>query len=798
MRWILELARIPPQHRRLVALIGVMFVMVLLLLGVTYGALSVDSAMRAYVGGESLWSKGQKDAVYYLSRYIETQDPQQWRMFEKSIATPLSDRRARLAMNGGNLDWQAAYSGLEGGGNHPADIPSMIRLYRWFYWEPHVARAISTWKAGDAYIVQLRELGRTARDNIRAGRLSPARRQALLQRLDSIDTELRPLEDRFSRVLGEAARWLQHLLFWVLLGVAVAILFFGTWTVYLITARVFEAERRFRATFEHAGHGIAHVGLDGTWIRVNPRLCEMLGYRREELLGMRFDELTHPEDREPTADAIGQLLSGQTDRMELTKRYVRSDGQIIWVNVTTTLLRDIHNKPQYLIKLIDDITEEKRLSDEIFYRARHDQLTGLINRYEFEQRLRKATERVRLERTRSALCYLDLDQFKIVNDTCGHMAGDALLQQLGPLIRSCVRSNDTVARLGGDEFGILLEACPLEVARRTAEKIRRAIAEFRFFWFERSFGLGVSIGIVEFGGDLTPQSLDPQKLMSLADTACYEAKASGRNHIHVVDVKTGEVSIRRTEMEWTARLQNALDEDRLLLVWQPIYPLGGNAGPPRHFETLVRLRTPEGDLVAPGKFLPAAERYGQVQVLDRRVLSLALAWLENNQQAWPQLDWLSVNLSGTTIGRPEDTRRLLESIAAANVDPARLCFEITETAAIGNLSTALDFMTEASQLGCRFALDDFGSGVSSFGYLNTLPADYVKIDGMFVRDMDESPVHEAMVRSINEIALAMGKCTIAECVESRSVAERLGELGIRYGQGYALGRPTEIGKIPQP
>ena len=764
MHWIAELAKIPPRHRRTIALFGVMFIMMLMLLGVTYGALSFDSAMRAYIAGEGLWSKSQKDAVYHLSRYIETQDVAQWRMFRESLATPLSDRRARLAMNRRKLDWQAAYSGLRGGGNHPDDIPSMIWLYRWFYWEPHVARALAIWKAGDVYILELRQLGQTAHKDIQGGRLSKARQDALLRRLDSIDTRLRPLEDRFSRVLGEAARWLQHVLFWILLGAAVSILLLGAWSVYRITARVFEAERRFRSTFEHAGHGIAHVGLDGAWIRVNPRLCELLGYPKEELMGKRFHELTHPEDREASEHAIGQLLSGQTDRVELTKRYVCSDGKTIWADVTATLLRDIRGRPRYMITLVEDVTEEKRLSDEIFYRARHDQLTGLINRYEFEHRLKEAADRVRLERCRSVLCYLDLDQFKIINDTCGHMAGDALLQQVGPLIRSCVRSNDTVARLGGDEFGILLESCPREAAQRTAEAVRQAIANFRFSWSGRSFGLGVSIGMAAFGDDLDPESLDPQRLMSLADTACYEAKAAGRNHIHMADAKQGEVGVRRTEMEWTERLQRALDEDRLLLVWQAIHALAGDAGPPRHFESLVRMRTADGDLVLPGSFLPAAERYGLIQLLDRRVLALALAWLEDNQRAWPDLDWLSVNLSGATISRPGDTRRLLDTLAAASVDPARLCFEITETAALGNL--------------------------------NTLPVDYVKIDGVFVSDMDKNPIHEAMVRAINDIALAMGKRTIAESVESRLVEERLSELGVDYGQGYALGRPTMIGKMP--
>lgn len=795
MRWIAALTRIPTQQRRLLALIGVMFVMVLLLLGITYGVLSFNSAARAYIAGNGYWAKAQKDAVYHLSRYIDTQDSAAWHQFRESLAVPLADRRARLAMNRDELDWNEAFSALAGGRNHPDDIPSMIRLYRWFHWEPHIAPAIEIWKDADVHILELRELGRVVHEDIEAGRLTEARRRTLMERLETIDARLRPLVDRFASVLGQAARWLQNILLWVLLTAAVAILALGGWVVYRITARTFEAEQRFRATFEHAGQGIAHVGLDGTWIRVNRRLCELLGYSRDQLLGMRFHDLTHPGDREVSEQAGDRLISGELDRLELTKRYVRSDGQPIWAELTVTLLRDIHDRPQYFITLVEDVTEEKRLSDELSYRARHDDLTGLINRYEFEDRLGRAVDRVRLERTESVLCYLDLDQFKIINDTCGHMAGDALLQQLGPLIRSCVRSNDTVARLGGDEFGILLEACPLDTAQRTAETVRRAVADFRFSWNERSFGLGVSIGLVSIGPDLEPRALDSQRLMSMADTGCYEAKESGRNQVHVADPKGRAVSLRQTEMEWTERLQRALDNDRLFLVWQPIHAFTDEGGPPRCFETLVRMRTPEGEVVSPGRFLPAAERYGLAQPLDRHVLSLALAWLETHGAARPDLEWISVNLSGSTVSRPDETRQLLEMIEAADVDPNRLCFEVTETAAIANLHAAVDFMYEAKQLGCRFALDDFGSGVSSFGYLNTLPVDYVKIDGIFVRDLDENSVHEAMVRSINEIAHSMGKRTIAEYVESKIVADRLRELGVDFGQGYGLGRPVPIGEL---
>lgn len=794
MRWIAALARIPPQHRRPLALIGVMFVMILLLLAITYGVVSFNSAARAYIVGNGIWSKAQKDAVYHLTRYVDTKDSSHWHQFRESLAVPLADRRARLAMNREELDWNATASALRAGQNHPDDIPSLIRLYRWFYWEPHIARAIEIWKDADVYIVELRELGRMVHEDIEAGRMTEARQRTLMRRLERIDTSLRPLVDRFSSVLGEAARWLHTVLLWVLLAAAAAILALGAWVVYRITARTFEAEQRFRATFEHAGLGIAHVGLDGQWIRVNRQMCDLLGYSRAELLGMRFYDITHPADRDASDRIADRLLEGEADRLEVTKRYLRRDGRAIWADLTATLLRDINDRPQYFITLVRDVTEEKRLSDELSYRARHDALTGLINRYEFERRLGRAVDRVRLEKTESVLCFLDLDQFKLINDTCGHMAGDALLQQLGPLIRSCVRSNDTVARLGGDEFGILLEACPLETAQRTAEAIRRAIADFRFSWHERSFGLGCSIGLVAFSNELASASLDQQRLMSVADTACYEAKEAGRDQVHVAEVEGQVINLRQNEMDWIERLQRALDEDRLFLVWQPIHVLAAEGESASRFEILVRMRTPEGDIVSPGRFLPAAERYGLAQALDRRVLSLALAWLEDNRRARPELDWVSVNLSGSTINRPGETQRLLEMIEEADVEPEQLCFEITETEAIANLHSAMEFMQGAARLGCRFALDDFGSGVSSFGYLNTLPVDYVKIDGVFVRDMDDNPVHDAMVRSINEIAHSMGKETIAEYVETGAVAEQLREMGVDCGQGFALGYPVAIGE----
>ncbi|MDX1443778.1 MAG: EAL domain-containing protein, partial [Gammaproteobacteria bacterium] len=475
----------------------------------------------------------------------------------------------------------------------------------------------------------------------------------------------------------------------------------------------------------------------------------------------------------------------------IEKRYVCADDRTIWANVNVALVRDRSGEPLYFASVINDITESHRLSEKLSHQATHDALTGLINRYEFERRMKQAVERARVEHVDNALCFLDLDQFKIVNDTCGHGAGDAMLEQLSGLLRGCIRSNDTLARLGGDEFALLLEACPPESALAVAEKIRRTVHDYEFHWEEQKFNLGASIGVVPFGaGDI-----DIDKLLSAADTACYAAKEAGRNRVHLVGEGDDEIHRHQEAMRWQQELREAMTMDRFFLVWQPIHAVGGDRDRPEHFEVLLRLRDSKGHVVPPGEFMPSAERYGMIRRMDRWVLEESLRWLAENPVARKRIASLSINLSGLTFSERGFADEVLTLLKQYNLGGDQICFEITETATITNMAAARELIGTLQAMGCRFALDDFGMGFASFAYLNSFPVDCVKIDGTFVRDMDTNHVHRAMVRSINDIAHAMGKETVAEFVENEKVWQMLSELGVDYGQGFGVGRPQALGEM---
>jgi len=432
----------------------------------------------------------------------------------------------------------------------------------------------------------------------------------------------------------------------------------------------------------------------------------------------------------------------------------------------------------------------KYAEDKINYQAAHDSLTGLISRREFESRLQHVLDSSD-SNSEHALCYLDLDQFKVINDDCGHLAGDELLHQLANMLQSKVRKRDTLARLGGDEFGLLMEHCPVGEAMRVSESLRKSVEEFRFAWEKKNFSLGVSIGLVP----IVSGKSNVKDVLGAADAACYAAKDAGRNRIHIYNPEDVELAKRRGEMKWVTKIKEAIDEDRLRLYVQPIVALFGEKKDKKHYECLVRMIDENGKIIPPGAFLPAAERYDLSTRIDLWVFESAYAWLEKRPGKSKGLTSCSINLSGHSLGNEEFLQFVVKKIEDGNVLPSSICFEITETVAISRLSKAIKFMEVLKDKGCYFALDDFGSGVSSFGYLRNLPVDFLKIDGMFVRDMVDDPIDLEMVRSINEIGHVMGKKTIAEFVENKEILACLKELGVDYAQGYHLGRPKAI-KVP--
>ncbi|MDQ3582234.1 MAG: EAL domain-containing protein [Pseudomonadota bacterium] len=441
------------------------------------------------------------------------------------------------------------------------------------------------------------------------------------------------------------------------------------------------------------------------------------------------------------------------------------------------------DRPSLILLAIEDVTASRQEAEKLSYQATHDPLTGLINRGEFERRFQRVLGTAEVQDTH-ALLYLDLDQFKLVNDTAGHRAGDELLRQLAAVLEAKTRKRDTLARLGGDEFGVLLEHCAPEQALRIARGLVQAVQEFDFVWETKRFTVGVSIGLVSIpeGGETLPE------VLSAADRACYAAKDKGRNRVHVYAASDEELAQRKGEMQWIPRLHQALAQGRFRLYAQPVIALGDHGADVEYQEVLLRLADDEKGVLLPGAFIPAAERYQQMQALDRWVVQTALA----NLGAHGGSARLGINVSGQSLGDAGFLDYVIEQLEHSRVVGGRICFEITETAAITDLKHALRFMQALKQRGCRFALDDFGSGLSSFGYLKTLPVDYLKIDGRFVKDLIEDPFDCAIVQAVQQIGRVLAIETIAESAETEAILDRLRVIGVDYAQGYAIAKPRPL------
>jgi diguanylate cyclase (GGDEF)-like protein/PAS domain S-box-containing protein len=554
---------------------------------------------------------------------------------------------------------------------------------------------------------------------------------------------------------------------------------------------LFREKESAQITLQSIGDGVITTDAGGVIDYVNPVAEALTGWRLEDGRGRGIEEIFrafHEETCEPLenplAVAMRRTRSIKSVRPMLL---IRRDGNEIYVESTASPIRDGSGSVSGGVLVFHDVSEARELNRRLSYHASHDVLTGLVNRREFEHRMERALKSVKAHETSYALCCLDLDQFKIVNETCGHSAGDALLGQVGGLLKSKVRWRDTLARLGGDEFGVLLESCSLDEAMRTAETLREAVKNFKFTWEERTFRLGASIGVVPICAD----NVDVASVLSAADSACQAAKEAGRNRVHSFEEDDIDLMRRRREMQWAARINNALEEGRFELFRQTIQPLQVPDGG-AHYELLLRMRDEAGKIVAPDNFMAAAERYGITPSIDRWVIENAFRWLVSEADEREKLTMCSINLSGQSLGDDKFLPYVIDLFHTSGLDASKICFEITETAAIASFSQANRFIQALKELGCRFALDDFGTGLSSFGYLKHFPVDYLKIDGSFVKEILHDPIDREMVRSINEIGHLTGKRTIAEFAENREIINMLQSLGVDYAQGYGVSQPQRV------
>jgi diguanylate cyclase (GGDEF)-like protein/PAS domain S-box-containing protein len=557
---------------------------------------------------------------------------------------------------------------------------------------------------------------------------------------------------------------------------------------------LFKEKESAQITLQSIGDGVITTDARSVVEYLNPVAEELTGWRLEDAQGRTIDEIFrgfHEETCEPLENPLSvSIRRARAIKSVRPTLLIRRDGNELYIESCASPIRDGSGGVAGGVLVFHDVSESRELNRKLSYHASHDILTGLVNRREFELRLERALKSAKASEALYALCHLDLDQFKIINDNCGHSAGDALLHQVGALLKSKIRWRDTVARLGGDEFGILLESCSLDEAMRTADGLRDAIRNYKFVWEERTFRLGASVGVVP----ISPDNEDVAALLSAADSACAAAKEAGRNRIYSFQENDIDLMRRRREMQWAARINNALEESRFELFRQTILPLQ-TADTGLHYELLLRMRDENGKIVAPDQFIAAAERYGITPNIDRWVIENALRWLVSEADEREKLALCSINLSGQSLGDDKFLPFVIDQFHRSGIDASKICFEITETAAIASFSQANRFIQALKQLGCRFALDDFGTGLSSFGYLKHFPVDFLKIDGSFVKEILHDPIDREMVRSINEIGHLTGKQTIAEFAENQEIIEMLRGLGVDYAQGYGIATPQRVLKV---
>jgi len=793
------------------------------------GAISLEVLMATYgfSHGENLWAKNQKNATFYLLRYAQSGDPRALGQHDAAMAVYRHFRKGRAAAVGTPYRKDVLLEEFAKAGVSLPDIEKAAWLHENFKGTDVVRKLLALWSEGENKLAQLEPIRNELADYYQNNRNDPRWLAAMAAKIEEVDRLVEPEEFEFSQTLGDTA----YRVYRLLLGIEIAlgaILPADRDSVAYLPAPARAAphrtdfDRRTQAGDRHAGvhrggcgqHGSGGSGHlyesgrptadstvpliqrslpEGESGAINPPLTELV----------RLVEGETGVEKAPLTDELldGRIAGLQSDIDHLL---VREDGTSVPVSWVATPIQD-GDETRGVVLVLHDTTREQQLIDRLSWLAAYDPLTRLPNRREtrlpnrreFESRLRRALEMLRQRSGRSGLrreddqqhvlMFIDLDQFKIINDTCGHAAGDEMLRQVTAAMNHHVRDEDTLARMGGDEFGLLLMNCPPDKGEQKAEELRRAIGEVVLVWGLRRFAISASIGLVH----LERPHNDLNEVLSAADMACYKAKDNGRNRVEVYRSDDAHLLARFGEMAWAQRLQSALKEDRFCLYAQPILRLQGDDCPGAHFELLLRLRDEEGKLVPPGLFIPAAERFGIMPLIDRWVVDHALENIARRLTGHlsDPATVFSINLSGSSLGDRNFLVELEGLFARHQVPHQHVCFEITETQAVINFAQAIGFINELRALGCSFALDDFGAGMSSFTYLKHIPINYLKIDGKLVKDILHDPIDRAMVEMINRLGHTMGVKTVGEYAETPDIIDALRQSGVDYAQGFAVGHP---------
>ncbi|MEH6504558.1 MAG: EAL domain-containing protein [Cycloclasticus sp.] len=557
-----------------------------------------------------------------------------------------------------------------------------------------------------------------------------------------------------------------------------------------------ERERN-RAILASLSEGVISTDPRGQVSYINPSAETLLGVTNLQAINKPLESIFQLlEEDSRRAISLSQQIATHNivkhDAKVLSQAVLkRHDGNEIFIDWNWATILDDHDTPLGVVITFRDISDTHKLTLQLEHQSTHDSLTGLVNHDEFNKRLKNLLAASFGSNAMHSLIYIDLDQFTAINDSCGYQAGDHLLKQISALLQPKVRGRDTLARIGSDKFAVLLENCPKKVTLKIANDLLKTIQDFRYLWGDAAFDIGASLGISYFSGDPLDENNDP---IIVAKAACKKAKNSGRNQIVDVDIShpLTPADNQQAEMHWVGRIKTALNENRLVLFQQSIMAINPDMQDHLHFEVLLRMQNKDGELIAPGAFLPVAERYNMINKIDRWVVENTFKWLSENPAVLNKTHLCSINLSALSLSDQTLSDFVRDCFSTYAIECKKICFEVTETSAIHNLDSAIKFMGHMQKLGCSFSLDDFGTGMSSFSYLKHLPVNHLKIDGSFIRDITDDLIDLAMTRSINDIAHVMGMKTIAEFVENEDILQLLKQLGVDYAQGYHIAKPAPL------